>query len=89
MPVQLISYDLSQPGQDYSELHEAIQALGSWWHCLESVWIVTTAQSSSAVLDALLQHLDQNDKLVVLELQGDWASYNLSKQCVDWLNSNL
>lgn len=28
----LITYDLKEPGQDYSELYEAIKGLGDWQH---------------------------------------------------------
>ena len=36
----LISYDLNSPGKNYAQLYAAIQKLGSWWHCLDSTWIV-------------------------------------------------
>lgn len=36
----LITYDLKEPGQDYSELYEAIKGLGDWQHPLESMWLV-------------------------------------------------
>lgn len=36
----LVGYDLNRPHQDYGDLIDAIKALGTWWHCLDSTWIV-------------------------------------------------
>jgi hypothetical protein len=83
--MQLISCGLSKPGQYYSGLNDAIHRLGSWWRCLESVWLVFTRHDSSYVLDTLIDYVSESDKIVVLELQGYWASYNLPEQCYRWL----
>jgi hypothetical protein len=85
----LITYDLITPGRDYAKLYEAIKAQGTWWHCLESVWIVRTAATSIQVANILKQHVDANDKLAVLQVQGDWATYNLSDECSNWLKTNM
>lgn len=90
MPVQLITYDLSEPGQQYSELHEEIESLGStWWHCLESTWIVVTNLNTAQIRDRITKHLDQNDKVAVFSLEGEWAAWNLTQECSDWLQTNL
>lgn len=90
MPPQLISYDLGYPGRDYSALHKAIEALGSpHWHCLESVWIVMTPLTSIQVRERLERCLDQSDTLCVFQLEGQWASVNLSEECSGWLERNL
>ena len=86
MAVQVISYDLRRPGQDYAGLFDAIKTLGAWWHCLESVWIVKTSLTSAQIRDALRPHLDANDSLLVAALAGDWATLGLSS---DWFRRNL
>lgn len=40
MSIYLITYDLMAPGKDYNKLFDAIKKLGSWFHCLDSTWIV-------------------------------------------------
>ena len=40
--ILLISYDLIDPGQDYSGLYEEIKAADAWWHHLDSTWIIST-----------------------------------------------
>lgn len=89
MGKRLISYDLSKPGRDYERLFEAIKALGSWWHCLESVWVVKTDLTCAQVRDHLVKHIDANDKLAVLELGSGWASQGLDKNCNDCLRNNM
>jgi hypothetical protein len=85
----LITYDLLSPGQDYTDLFEAIKKLGSWSHCLESIWIVKSNISSSEIRDKLNNNIDSNDKLLVVKLNGEAAWINLGKQCNEWLKNNL
>lgn len=89
MPVQMISYDLRRPGQDYAGLFDAIKALGPSWHCLESVWLVNTSMASGQVRDSLNLHIDANDSLLVAVLGGHWATLGLPKNCTDWLRQFL
>ncbi len=89
MAAQLISYDLIAPGKDYSNLHAAIKKLGNWWHCLESTWIVDTDSSSASIRDELKAHIDSNDKLLVVRLEGHWASEHLTAECNKWLTEHV
>ena len=41
MALLLIGYDLTRPGQNYPGLIEGIKELGSWWHCLDSTWLLS------------------------------------------------
>jgi hypothetical protein len=60
----VIGYDLLKPGQDYESLFEAIKSVGSsWWHCLDSTWIVITNRTAMQVRDHLRPHMDANDRL--------------------------
>lgn len=88
MAKQLISYDLTKPGRNYDELYKAIEALGTCWHCLESVWIVVTDLTTAQVRDQLKPHIDGNDKLAVLKLEGSWATLGLDQDCNNWFRKN-
>jgi hypothetical protein len=89
MAVQLITYDLHVPGQNYTRLFEAIKSLGGWLHCLESVWLVKTSLTTPQVRDTLRAHIDANDSLLVTALNGNWATAGLTKDCADWLSTNV
>jgi hypothetical protein len=82
LPVQLISYDLQRPGQNYPGLFDASQSAGkSSRHCLESVWLVKTAPASTQVRDILEPYVDANDKILVAALVGNWAILSLTQEC--------
>ncbi len=85
----MIGYDLNRPGKNYPELIEAIKAIGSWWHCLDSTWIVKTEQTAAQIRDRLRPHIDTNDELLVAKLTGEGAWAGFDNQCATWLTNNL
>lgn len=81
MPTLLIAYDLNAPGQDYDELIDAIKGLGTWWHHLDSTWIVVTRSTAASARDTLAQHVDAGDELLVVDVTGRtraWSGFNSS-----------
>ncbi|GED09171.1 hypothetical protein [Cellulosimicrobium cellulans] len=91
MTAILVTYDLNTPGQDYSTLHKAIKEAGSsWWHYLDSTWIVSGYGLTAAdVSAALLPHMDKNDNLLVLNISGDTYSGWLSQDAWDWIKKSV
>ncbi len=90
MSIKMISYDLHKPGQNYDNLIDAIKSYNGYCKINESDWLISTADSCSNIRDFLKKFIDTNDTLFVAELSskpGWWASYNLRKGAVDWLNS--
>ena len=84
MAVYLVTYDLRQPGKDYSSVHEFLKQF-AYCKDLESVWLIDTQWTAQQLRDGLQQRIDSNDKTFVVRLIRDWASYNYG--CADWLNS--
>ncbi|SHL60443.1 hypothetical protein SAMN05444342_4228 [Haladaptatus paucihalophilus DX253] len=89
MPVYAICYDLNNPGQEYDELYNDIKKYGSWWHHLDSTWLVETSSLASDIRDDLKSHLDSNDELLVVKLSGAWASSGVDSSGTDWLYDHL
>ena len=90
MHTYLIGYDLNKPGKDYSELYKAIEALsGTWWHHLDSTWIIRHEGGAAAVRDALSKHLDSTDELLVVRLSGEGAWSGFKQKGSAWLKDNL
>lgn len=85
MSAVLITYDLNKPGQNYALLHEKIKALGTWWHYLDSTWIVVTSLTASQVFDKLKPAVDAADHVLVLNVSGDSYSGWLTQEAWDWL----
>jgi hypothetical protein len=89
MKTLLVGYDLNSPGQDYTDLTEHLKTYENWWHHLDSTWVIRTSRSTTEVRDAIRQHLDANDELLVVELTGvgAWAGFNAKGS--QWLLDNL
>jgi hypothetical protein len=86
--VLLITYDLRQPGRNYASLHEAIRAVGPWWHYLESAWLVDTNQTAAGVSASLRPHIDQNDGLLIIGVNPNNRDGWLVQEAWDWINSH-
>lgn len=84
--VLLISYDLRRPGQNYTQLYEAIKSYEWWWHHLESTWIIQTDQQPGDVYSHLANYIDRNDHILVVQLTRNFQGW-LPQQAWDWLNA--
>lgn len=72
-----ISYDLDKPGQDYTDLINAIEKLDGK-RILFSDWLVgTTRYTAEQLRDYLLQFMDGNDRIFVARLSGEAAWQNV------------
>lgn len=88
MTVYCVSYDLKKE-RDYSELFKKLEAYGNSIHPLESTWFIATEASASQIRDELKEAVDEDDKVIVIEVIKHWASYNLGKQNTEWLRKNI
>ena len=71
----LLTYDLTQPGQNYSGLITALTGAGAV-RILLSTWLVQTNESHAQVRDRYLRYIDTNDRLFVTDVHL-WAGWNL------------
>jgi hypothetical protein len=89
MAVYMVGYDLNKPGQDYSDLFEAIKSYGMWWHHLDSTWIIVTDESAARVMNNLRQYMDNNDELLVATIGAPAAWSGFNDQGSQWLKKEL
>lgn len=88
--VYLISYDLVGPHRDYEAVTDHImKTYGTRAKPLESVWLVKTSKSAAEIRDALQQHVDSNDKILVVTLTRGWATRKISKVVTDWMHQHI
>ncbi|HVW74478.1 MAG TPA: hypothetical protein VHC39_12625 [Rhizomicrobium sp.] len=91
MTIFAIGYDLHPTrGETYDELIAAIKGVGSWWHCLDSTWLVKTNLTAVQIRDALWRHMKQDDQLLVVQYSppgSAWAGF--SGDCQQWLKDNM
>lgn len=84
--IYAINYDLKKPGQDYTDLHEAIKACGTWWHHLGSTWLVDTSLSAAGIWQKLAPHVDDNDRVLVIGVTRAHQGW-LPQDAWDWINA--
>ena len=84
-----VTYDLRQPGRDYRALFAALMSYGAYWHVMDSVWILRTNRSAGQIRDHLMGHMDGNDQLLVVGLDGEAAWYGLPVDGSNWLKQQL
>ncbi len=86
--VYVVSYDLCKPGQDYKGLFDELQASPSWWHYLESTWLIATSESASELYNRLRGHLDGGDRLLIIQAGTDMQGW-LPKEAWEWIEREL
>ena len=87
MKVYLITYDLKKPGRDYSGLYNAIKFF-TWWHYLESSWMVATNKSPSEIWDSIRPHIDKNDFVLIIEVKNNKSGW-LPIEAWDWIDTKI
>jgi hypothetical protein len=86
--IHIVTYDLHNPGRDYAKVEKVLKSAdGGWAHPQGSVWLIDTTQDPDWWCDRLKAAGDANDEYFVARLRQHWASYNMDKDCIDWLKS--
>jgi hypothetical protein len=91
MATILIAYDVHPAkGKAYDDLIKAIQSLGTWWHHLETVWIVQSVDTPAEIRDRLASHVGMEDQLLVIDISGDNARWvGINDAGSKWLAENI
>ena len=76
MKTILVGYDLNAPGKDYRPLIEKLKSFGTWWHYLDSTWLIKSSLSVVQIRDMLWSLMDANDELLVVDVTGDAMAWN-------------
>lgn len=87
--VYLITYELNNKEKDYTGLYEAIKSYGTWWHYIDSTWLVSTSDDVGDVSRNLLQHIDTiTDNLLVIVVETKRGNKQgwLPRKAWDWIN---
>lgn len=86
MKYYLISYDLKASGGNYSSLYEAIKSFGDCRHPMESMWVVRTDDSNTAVAirEKLKEHLQSGDVVFVVNITDSEYAGWLASSFWEW-----
>ncbi len=89
--VYIVSYDLNKTGQNYAGLYEELKKSPTWWHYLDSTWLVFTTESAEALWTRISPYLDQNDRALIIKVQPGTSNRSgwLEQKAWDWINSHV
>lgn len=88
MHCYIISYDLCQPGRDYTALYDAIKRFPKWGKLTESTWAVISNNNCVEIRDYLMKFMDLNDRIIVIQ-SGQHAAWNRIYANNQWAQENL
>jgi len=83
--ILLVTYDLVNPGKDYSLLYEALKEAPAWWHYLESTWLIKTNLSPQQWFNKLKPFIDDNDRIFIMEITKNYQGW-LPRKAWDWIH---
>jgi hypothetical protein len=83
--IYLITYDLKKPGRDYSSLHETIKSATSWWHYLDSTWIIYSKLTVDEWSEKIRQVIDINDRFIIVDITHRPRQGWLDKDAWKWI----
>jgi len=83
----LIAYEHKNKSRDYTAFFESIKGLGtSWWHYLDTVWIVKTTKNASDIFASIEPHIDKETDLIFInEISPDQQGW-LPKKAWEWMH---
>jgi iron-sulfur cluster repair protein YtfE (RIC family) len=90
MATFVIGYDIHPTkNETYDELIKAIKKLGSWWHNLDSTWVVVSDSTASQIRDELKKHMYKDDQLLVVKSANVGSWFGFSESGSQWLKDHL
>ncbi|KNY21703.1 hypothetical protein AKJ13_15835 [Methylobacterium sp. ARG-1] len=94
MATYIIGYDLNREGANYSARNKALtdrikELFPTYWHHLDSTWLVVSSYTAVQIRDDLGRFLDNNDELFVGTVGAPAAWKGFSQRGSSWLKSHL
>lgn len=89
--VYMITYDLNKTGQDYDNVIEAIKSAsdGAWCSYWKSSWLIKSSLTSAdTVCGKIKPYLDNNDRLIVIEVKNHKQGHLTEKQW-NYINNHI
>ena len=83
--ILLITYNLKSPGKDYSQFYELIKSASSWFHYIDSTFIIQTNKSAKEWGDDLHEKMEYGDRILVVDITKKDRWGWLPKEAWEWL----
>ena len=83
--IYLISYDLKAPNRNYDDLYAILKTAESWWHYLESTWLIYTSDGIEAWQMRIKSAIDNNDSFIIVDVTKQPRNGWLPKKAWEWI----
>lgn len=86
----MITYDLNSPGQNYNAIIKTIkeECANAWCNYWKSAFLITSALTTSQMIEKLKPYLDKNDRLIIIEVVNNYSGW-LEQEQWDWIKKNI
>ncbi len=88
MKILLVTYDLNKPNQDYETLYEILKTASTWWHYLDSTWLLATEETPNQWSEKLKPAIDSNDYLFIVDITDQPRQGWLPPKAWEWIRDN-
>lgn len=86
--ILLVTYELNGK-RDYANLYSTLKTASSWWHYLESTWLLSTHDDPQTWRERLQSYIDSDaDSILIIEIKNNYSGW-LPKKAWDWIKSHL
>ena len=88
----MVSFEIkipSIPGVQDVVIINAIKTFDSWAHPLNNVWLIKTYFTREQVIQYLRNYLGPKDKILIMKVNYEWISLNLTNEVINWMKSGL
>lgn len=91
MAAYMITYDLNSTGQKYSDVIQAIKdaSTGAWCTFWKSSYLIKSNLTANQITDKITPHLDQNDRMIVVEAKPTNYQGWLSEEDWKYIKENI
>jgi len=86
--IYLISYALNRSDKDYSQLINKLKSYETWWHYLDSTWLISTNKDAENIYKDLMPFLDEDDSILIINVGKDRQGW-LPKKAWEWIHKHL
>ena len=81
MAVYMITYDLNSTGQKYNDVIKAIKdSSAAWCSYWKSSYLIKSSLTVEQISDKITPHLDNNDRMIVIEVKNNYQGWLSEKQ---------
>jgi hypothetical protein len=88
MRIFVVTYELNQKNKDYSGFYKELQKTKTWWHHLESTWLLWTDETAKEIFDRLIPYIDNKDYLLIIEAGRDRYGW-LPEKAWTWIDAGI